>query len=213
MNLNIRYYTLMTRAAIPQHLAAVLTVLLLSVAVFSQPTSVDLPDKIQGYKVHKKVILISLIANDQNDDSNADIKFGDPELIDISLSGITFAVGAEIKAIQQSGSVDMLTFHDLEVNGIPVTIEKYEFHFKFKKNESVLLPEPAKIFLPTGRMMQAAVKEMRDSKDQWTIRGRIFVFGKFKKFGFSHKRAIPVDIDLLIKNPFHNNKDKNTSEK
>lgn len=205
-----RYFLFITRTVNSRHLAAAVTVLLLPAAIFSQD-STKLPDTIRGYKVHKKVIYVKHDTTPEKDEQNAVINFADPELMDISLTGITFAVGAEIQALQQSGSVDMLMFHDLRVNGISVTIEEYSSPFSFRKRDTVTLPEPAKIFLPTGRMLQAAIKEMRESKEMWTIRGRIFVFGKFRKFGFSHKRVIPVEIDLLMKNPLRN-KQKDTAD-
>lgn len=184
----------------PRHVALVFTVLFLFPAAFGQASS-DLPNKIRGYKVHKKIIEVSHSKTRPDDDYSASINFTEPDLIDISLTGITFAVSAEILALEQSGTVDRLMFHDLRVNDIPVTIEDFSSPFSFRKRETVKLPKPARIFLPTGRMLQAAFKEMRDSKETWTVRGRIFVFGKFRKFGFSHKRVIPVDIDLLVANP------------
>jgi hypothetical protein len=45
------------------------------------------------------------------------------------------------------------------------------------------------------------MREMRDSKKEWTITGRVFVFGKFRKFGFEHKRVVPIDIHLTVANP------------
>lgn len=41
------------------------------------------------------------------------------------------------------------------------------------------------------------------AKDEWTVTGRVFVFGRFKKFGFDFKRVVPVEINLKIKNPLN----------
>ena len=72
------------------------------------------------------------------------------------------------------------------------------------------MPKPARIFLGTGQIVKAAWKEIAETKKEWTITGRVFVFGKFKKLGFSFKRVIPVDINLTIKNPLIEYKGKIT---
>lgn len=160
----------------------------------------DLPAKIRGYKVHKQEIAVSS-SLDPRQTADARVKVGDPELVDISITGVTFALPAELTAIGQSGTVDMITFHDFRVNGIPVSVSEYNTSFTFKKDELVVLPEPAQIFLPAPRIIQAGLAEARDSKDVWIVTGRIFVFGKFRKMGFNFKRVVPVDIDIEIKNP------------
>jgi hypothetical protein len=47
----------------------------------------------------------------------------------------------------------------------------------------------------------AALGEWTDSKETWRITGLVYVFGKYKKFLFPFKRAIPVELDLMIHNP------------
>ena len=42
---------------------------------------------------------------------------------------------------------------------------------------------------------------MRDSQAEWTVSGRVFVFGRFRRFGIYHKRVVPVDFQIKIKNP------------
>jgi hypothetical protein len=49
--------------------------------------------------------------------------------------------------------------------------------------------------------LRGAVRELKDSKEEWSVTGRVFVFGKFKKFGFNFKRVVPVEINIKIKNP------------
>ena len=165
-------------------------------------SSQELPKKIRGYTVHRETIVVKT-SIDTQDTGRADalVKFGDPVLTDLSLSGVTFELDAEVTATNQSGKVDFLTFNNFRVNGIPVEIEEYAEEFSFEKNKSVRLPKPATVFLPTGRLLQAGWKEMRDSKKEWSITGRVFVFGRFRKLGFYHKRVVPVDIEIKIKNP------------
>lgn len=163
----------------------------------------NLPDRILGYKVHKTNITVDNSANAFQDNGKSDalVSISEPKLEDVSLTGITLSVFAAIKALDQSGKVDFLTFHDFRVYGIPVEIEKYDTPFSFTKNEPVNLPKPATLFLPTTRLLKAAWNETTNAKDTWDVTGRIFVFGKFRKMGFNFKRVVPVDVRLTIKNP------------
>lgn len=166
--------------------------------------SQNLPDKIRGYKVHKAKIVVKTVSEKQTDVSSeyeAFVKINDPEILDISFTGIKFALEAELSSVEQSGTVDFLTFHDFRVNGLKVEVEEYESPFDFKKNEPISLPKPFTIFLGTGQALSGAIKEMKESKKEWRVTGRVFVFGRFKKSIFKFKRVVPVDIDILIKNP------------
>lgn len=173
--------------------------LLFAASVLSQ----DLPREIRGYKVHKEKITVVDIADKSGamENGKALVKVGEPDLVNVALTGITLAISAEIKALEQSGKVDFLTFHDFRINGLEVEIEEYTDSFSFRKNETVTLPKPAKLFLPTEGILRGAWNEIKASKNEWTVTGRVFVFGKFRKMGFSFKRVVPVEIKLTIKNP------------
>ncbi|MCY7377045.1 MAG: hypothetical protein LH472_13885, partial [Pyrinomonadaceae bacterium] len=108
---------------------------------------------------------------------------------------------AEIDSPEQSGKIDFLTFHDFRVNGLAVDVEEYQESFEFKKNQTIALPKPVKIFVGAGQTLRGALSEWRNSKDEWTVTGRIFVFGHFKKAGFKFKRVVPIEINLKIENP------------
>lgn len=174
-------------------------ILLFAFSAFAQ----NLPDKIRGYKVYKTQVSVRTETDksEKKDKSEAFVKIGEPELIDVSLTGVTFELTAEISALEQNGAVDFLTFHDFRVNGLNVEIEEYKEPFVFKKNQPIKLPKPVKIFLGAAQTLRGALKEMKDLKNEWLVTGRIFVFGRFKKFGFSFKRVIPVEINIKIKNP------------
>lgn len=169
-------------------------------------TAQKLPKEIRGYKVYQARISIKNTAEKTEksaapDKSEAFVKIGEPELVDVSLTGVTLELSAEIDAVEQSGTIDFLTFHDFRVNGLPVEVEEYRKSFDFKKNQLITLPQPVKIFVGTGDTLRGAIGEMRASKDEWTVTGRIFVFGQFKKSFLKFKRVIPVEINLKIKNP------------
>ena len=168
----------------------------------------ELPDKIRGYKVHKAKISVKTIDQKgagrlESSDNEAFVKINEPEVLDVSLTGITFALEAELSTFEQSGTVDFLTFHDFRVNGLKVDVAEYDSSFKFQKNEPIFLPKPVTIFLGTAQALTGVVKEMKESKKEWRVTGRVFVFGKFKKSIFKFKRVVPVEIDILIKNPLN----------
>ncbi len=171
---------------------------------FGNAFSQQLPDTIRGYKVHRGELPVVVSADSADSDkgsANAFVTVGEPEVVEMGISGITLELPANIRPINQSGKVDFLVFHELRVDGVLVKAEEYNTRFEFSKNEPFSLPVPARVFIPTERIIQAAWNEMTDSKDEWVVTGRIFVFGKFRKYGFYHKRVIPIDIELTMKNP------------
>ena len=184
-------------------ITAFLTFLTVCLLVSISTSAQQLPSEIRGYKVHREKTIVTNATGsfDAIEKRKASVVVGQPDILDVSLTGITLSVSAVLNAVGQSGEVHFMTFRDFRVNEISVDIEDYQERFSFKKNEKISLPKPATIFLPTGRVLTAAWEEISNSKKEWTVTGRIFVFGKFKKFGFAFKRVVPVDIDLTIKNP------------
>ncbi len=167
-----------------------------------------LPSKIRGYKVHSEILEIASDRSSLADPSEPDVAapanvfISDPEILDLSLTGVGLSFPVEVLSRDQSGKVDFLSFHEVRVNGIAVELPDYTHKFKFEKGETVKLPEPAEVLIPTSGLVRAAWQEIRETKDTWTVTGRVFVFGKFRKFGFHHKRVVPVDFEIVIDNPF-----------
>jgi hypothetical protein len=166
----------------------------------------NLPDEIRGYKVHKAKISVTSKTGktenkDEKDKSEASARLTEPELTDTSLTGLTFEISAEIDPLEYKGKIDFLTFKDFKVNGLSVEIEEYANSFELKKNRVTVLPQPIKIFLGSGQALKGALGEIRNSKEEWTVTGTVFVFGRFKKWGFEVKRVVPVEVNVKIKNP------------
>lgn len=168
----------------------------------------DLPSEIRGYKVYNAKISVKNQTEKSvaRDKSEAFVKVGEPEVVDVSLTGVTLELSAEIDALEQSGTVDFLTFRDFCVNGLQVEVEEYKESFEFKKNQTIILPKPVKIFVGAGQTLRGAVNELKDSKNEWTITGTVFVFGRFKKSFLKFKRVVPVEINIKIKNPLRANR-------
>ncbi len=177
-------------------LAPAFLFLLLGFLTFST-YSQELPDKIRGYKVYRDKVSVNSTASD------AAIHIGEPEIVDVALSGITLEFPAEFTTSAQSGKVEMVSFHDLKVNGIKVEPEEYTHKFEFRKGEKVIVPKPVRIFVPASGLVKAAWQEMTEKRDEWIVTGRVFVFGKFRRYGIHHKRVVPIDLILTIKNPLH----------
>jgi hypothetical protein len=167
-----------------------------------------LPSKIRGYKVHSETLqLVSdrstgAVPSAAGHTAPAKVFISDPEITDISLTGVGLSFPVEVLSHAQSGKVDFLSFHEVRVNDIAVELPDYDHRFKFEKGRTAALPEPAHVLIPTAGLVKAAWQEMRETKETWTVTGRVFVFGKFRKFGFHHKRVVPVDFEIVIDNPF-----------
>ncbi|HMT08547.1 MAG TPA: hypothetical protein PKA82_11130 [Pyrinomonadaceae bacterium] len=176
--------------------------LVVSMAISLSAQSQVYPDKIRGYKVHRaKVSVRTPDSTSPKAESSAEIVLGKPKLDDVGLTGVTFEVGAEVTSSDHSGKVEFLTFSDIKVNGIAVSVEEYANKFEFKKGERIVLPMPASVTISTLNMARAARNELLDPKKKWRLTGTVFVFGKFKKFGFSFKRVVPIEIDAMVDNP------------
>ena len=175
---------------------------ILIVLVAGVAAAQKLPDKINGYKVYDAKISITtdnLVPG--RSDHDARIKLSDPKLADIGLYGATIEIAATVTSAKQSGTIDLVTSKDIFVNVFKVDVEDYNHAFTFKKGESTALPKPARITLKISSLPRAAYNELVHSKTELAVTGTAFVFGKFKKMGFSFKRVVPVKLDLKVKNP------------
>jgi hypothetical protein len=178
------------------------SVILLLLAFVS--SAQDLPDKIRSYKVYKaKVQVTTSTSTTTNDaaDGDALVKIGEPRVIDVGLTGVTFEMDADLGVIPQSGRIDFLMFRDFRVNGVALQIDEFTHSFDVKKGVAIKLPKPVRGFVSSLNIAKAAYKEMVESEPTWNVTGTVFVFGKFKKFGFKFKRVVPVIIELKVKNP------------
>jgi hypothetical protein len=94
-----------------------------------------------------------------------------------------------------------MTFKDIRVNGIGVDVEEFQHPFSFKKGQAVQIPVPLRAKVNLQSAAKTALREFSEPKSEWLVSGTVFVFGKFKKLGFSFKRVVPIEFKLIIKNP------------
>jgi hypothetical protein len=129
------------------------------------------------------------------------ITFGPPQVARVTPLGITFEVPIVVAPVKQSGHVDFLLFEDMMVNQHSVEIEEYHRAFDLPGKKPLKLPAPLRFYIYLPVMAVAALDEWSNSKETWPITGRVYVCGKFKKFLFTFKRCVPVELDLTIRNP------------
>jgi hypothetical protein len=163
----------------------------------------NLPDKIRGYKVHSaRAIVVTSKDDSRVDAADVSVKVGEPRLAEMTLSGAVFDVDVEFRA-NNSGKVDLITFHDFEANKLAFMIDEMPQSFSFKKNRSVTLRLVARVSISLTSIPRAAYMQIVESPEDLTVTGTAFVFGRFKKFGMTFKRVVPVKVDIKIKNPLY----------
>ena len=129
------------------------------------------------------------------------ITFGAPSLARATPLGITLNVPVIVAPITQSGHVDFLLFEDMTVNEHSIEIEEYRRGFDLPTKTPLTLREPLRFYISLPTAALAAVDEGVNSKETWPVTGRVYVCGKYKKFVFSFKRCVPVELNLTMENP------------
>ena len=169
----------------------------------------DYPKEIRGYKVELAKVEIKKQAAQENDSAKAAgeeeeetlIRLGEPKVTSLSPLGIGLEVPVRVAAVKQGGRVDFLTFEEMNVNGTSVTVNEYPHSFDLPTREAITLPAPISIYISTPRVLMGALGEWNQPKDAWPVTGRVYVFGRFKKFLFKFKRVVPIELNLSFKNP------------
>jgi len=176
------------------------------------------PKEIRGYKVERTVVQIKKPGATKKDsksqrdreagsDSDVDtlIQLGEPKLARVTPLGITFEVPVVVTPVRQSGHVEFLLFENMVVNGTSVEIDEYHRDFDLPGKEPLTLSDPLSFYVYLPRAALAAVDEWSDSKPTWLVTGRVYVFGKFKRGLFNFKRCVPIELNLVMRNPLKEN--------
>ena len=164
------------------------------------------PKEMRGYKIERAAVEVkrSRIPNSANADSAAEpalVRFGDPQLARVTPLGITLELPLVIAPVKQKGHVDFLVFEEMAVNETSVEIDEYHRGFDLPNSNPLTLREPLKVFIYLPTAIVAAIDEWSAEKKTWTITGRVYVFGRFKKSLFTFKRCIPVELKVSMSNP------------
>lgn len=169
-----------------------------NVVAYSQRTTY--PPELRGYKVDRVAV------EPQNSSKTAVrsdqlIRFGKVRVARVTSAGVTLELPIVVAPVKQKGQVDFLVFEDIVVNGMPVRIDEYHRRFELPNRKELILKEPLKFFVTLPNAMLAALGEWANSQEKWRVTGRIYVFGRYKKFLFNFKRTVPIELDLMITNP------------
>ena len=177
--------------------------LLPSATHLQQPTY---PKEIRGYKVERAAVEMKKTTKDaqpfESDPDNL-IRFGEVRLASATPVGIKMEIPIVVAPVTQKGHVDFLVFEDIVVNGTPVEIDEYKHEFDLPNHHELELKHPLRFTINTPNLMLAALSEWTNSKERWPVTGRVYVFGRYKKFLMTFKRTIPVELDLTMRNPLH----------
>jgi cell division septation protein DedD len=180
-------------------------------AAYPTPAPRTYPKEIRGYKVELAKVETkrqgaegAAKSSGSEVDEDALIQLGEPRVASLSPLGITLEIPVTVAAVKQGGRVDFLTFEDMTVNGTSVTFNEYQHPFDLPNDHPLTLPDPVSLYISTPRVMLGVLGEWSQSKDVWPVRGRTYVFGRFKKFLFKFKRVIPVELNLSFRNPLKN---------
>lgn len=186
-----------------------------------KPSLRTYPKEIRGYKVERAKVEIKKPKDHDREetlkpptsDADALIQFGEASIVLMTPLGITLEVPVTVAAVKQKGHVDFLTFENMVVNDIAVTIEDYHHPFDLPTNKPTLLPKPVRLYITTTQALMGALGDWNESKKVWPVTGRVYVFGQFKKFLFKFKRVVPVELSLSLPNPLLKKKDENGKPK
>jgi hypothetical protein len=185
----------------------------------NEGTARPMPKEVRGYKIHRAQVEMKKpsesgkkkpdyksekekFEKDEYDEAEPLlVRLGEPELVGVTPLGMTFDVPVILAAVKQQGDVDLLVFEDMKVNDTPVTLDDYVHPFKLPNKEPLTLAPSVRIFVSTPQAVLRTIDEVFNSKEVWAVTGRIYVCGNFKKFLFTFKRAVPVELQTSIKNP------------
>lgn len=157
------------------------------------------PDRIDGYKVYKRPVVIR--STDQKAEKrDFELRFEDPAFVGASLTAVKFELQARV-ASERAGTIEKIRFESLMVNGISVEVNEFDTGFELRADEMTKLPERFKASISSLGAAKAVWLELTDPKKEWRVKGTAFIFGRFKRFGMTFRRAIPVEFDLSVKNP------------
>ena len=161
------------------------------------------PDEIRGYKVARAKVEVKTNSDGTTGASDADalVQIGTPRVLRVTPLGVTLEAELTVQPVKQGGRVDFLSFEDIEVNGTPVAIEDYKVSFKLPNDKPLRLKQPVRVYVSTPDALANVVGNIWHAEETWPVKGRVYVFGRFKKFLFKFKRVIPVEFSLTIPNP------------
>jgi type II restriction enzyme len=160
------------------------------------------PTEIDGYKVETAKVEVKR-PGDANSAGGADavVKIGPPQVARVTPLGVTLEILLTVNPVKQGGRVERLRFENVKVNDTDVDIDDYVAAFDLPGKKPLQLKYPVRVFVSAPGALANVVGNIWREKETWPVSGRVYVFGRFKKFLLKFKRVVPVDFSLTIPNP------------
>jgi hypothetical protein len=160
----------------------------------------EYPAEVDGVKVERANVEVK---NSGEGTSGADavVKIGEPRIARVTPLGVTFEITLTVNPVKQGGRVERLLFEDVTVNGTAVEIDDYIAPFDLPNKKPLTLNRPVRVYVSATGALANVVGNVRNSQERWPVKGRVYVFGRFKKFLLKFKRVVPVEFDVTIPNP------------
>ena len=158
-----------------------------------------LPSKIDGYKVYTANVVVTDKAIEMPAGVDVLVRLDEPKLASVAFSGATVRVTGQIRSIR-SGEVERVMFRDFRINGVSVDVGAVTETFAVKTGSPQPIDLSVKVNLGSAALAKAGYRELSDPKTDWQVTGTMLVFGRFDRFGFTFKRAIPVKLSITVKN-------------
>jgi hypothetical protein len=162
-------------------------------------TQREYPKEIRGYKLER--VTIEPKQPDKGGSNDAIITFGEARVVSVSPLGVTLEIPIVVAPVKQKGKIDFLSFYDMMINGTRVEVDDYNESFDLPTEQALTLRRPITIFVATPNAVVGAVQDLARPKESWPVTGVVYVFGEFKKWIFTGKRVVPVELDLQMRNP------------
>ncbi len=175
--------------------------------VGASPAQTQYPAEIDGYKVERAKVEVKR-DGDAALDADVVVNIGEPRLVRVTPLGVTFELPLTVNPVKQGGRVDFLRFEDVEINGTAVEIDDYRAAFDLPKKKPLRLKNPVRVFVSTPNALANVVGGIWRTQETWPVSGRVYVFGRFKKFLFKFKRVVPVEFAVTIPNPLRPQRDQ-----
>ena len=163
----------------------------------------EYPKEIRGYKLERVSIEPKQSdkgAGSGSSSNDAIITFGEARVVSVSPLGVTIEMPIVVAPVKQKGRIDFLSFYDMTINGTHVEVDDYNESFDLPNKEALTL-RPITVFVATPNALVGAVQDLARPKESWPVTGVVYVFGEFKKWIFTGKRVVPVELDLQMRNP------------
>lgn len=129
------------------------------------------------------------------------VELGVPAVAGVSCTEVVVAVPIRVKPVGVSGTIEGIAFSDMALNGIPFEVEPYAAEFDLPKDEPVTLEAPLRLRVRFSRVAPGVFDEAIMPSDTLRLTGKATIHGTFRKWIFTVRRTVDVEIEETRDNP------------